>query len=293
MGKIIVTVPATSANLGPGFDSMGIALNLFNKFIFEKSESFGFINVLEKYANENNLVVKSAIKVYEYLNVETIPFTLEESEEVPISRGLGSSATCIVAGILAADYFAGSKLSKQEIIRIATEIEGHPDNVAPAVLGGLVSAVMLEDEIVYTKFNVGNNLLFTVCVPNFQLSTAKARAALPKRLTYSDVVYSLSRAINIPSTMESGNVKKLYKILDDKIHEPYRLKLIQESSRFKDFSKRQKIPFCISGSGSTLLFISDREIESKLNSMKFKNKWYFKTLKPNTAGAKLEVVDEK
>lgn len=293
MSKIIITVPATSANLGPGFDSMGIALDLYNKFTFEKKEKFEYINVLEKYANENNLVIKSAVRTYEYLGIETIPFSLEETEDVPISRGLGSSATCIVAGILAANYFAGNKLSDQDIIKIATEIEGHPDNVAPAILGGLVSAVVLEDEIVYTKYNVGTNLMFTVCVPNFQLSTARARAALPKRLSYSDVVYSLSRAINIPSTIESGDVKKLYKILDDKIHEPYRIKLIQESARFKEFSKRQRIPLCISGSGSTLLFITDKEIESKLCNMKFKNNWYFKTLKPNSCGATLEVLDEE
>lgn len=293
MEKVIVKVPATSANLGPGFDCLGIALNLYNTFIFQKKDEFEFINVLEKYCNLNNMVVRSALTTYEYLGVEPICFSLEESEEVPISRGLGSSATCIVAGIMAANYFAGNKLTKSEIVKIATNIEGHPDNVAPAIVGGLVSSVMLEDEVVYTKHRVSENLLFTVCIPNFQLSTAKARQVLPKRLSYYDIVYSMSRAINIPNAISKGDIKILYKLIDDKLHEPYRIKLIQEASRFKELSKRLKVPFCISGSGSTLLYISDREIESKLCNGRYRNKWEFKTLKPDTEGTKVEVINEE
>lgn len=293
MEKIIVKVPATSANLGPGFDCLGIALNLYNTFIFERKDKFEFINVLEKYCNENNMVVRSALTTYEYLGVEPICFSLEESEEVPISRGLGSSATCIVAGIMAANYFCNNKLTKSEIVKIATSIEGHPDNVAPAIVGGLVSSVMVDNEVMYTKHKVSDNLLFTVCIPNFQLPTVKARQVLPKRLNYNDIVYSMSRAINIPNAMSRGDIKSLYKLMDDKLHEPYRMKLIQESSRFKELSKRLKIPFCISGSGSTLLYISDREVESKLSNAKYRNKWIFKTLKPDMEGTRLEVINEE
>ena len=293
MSKIVVTVPATSANLGPGFDCLGIALNLYNKFIFEKKDDFEYINVLEKYANINNMVVRSAIKTYDYLNVDIIPFSLEESEEVPISRGLGSSATCIIAGILAANYFAGNKLTIDEMLNIATSIEGHPDNVAPALLGGVIASINLGDKVIYTKYGVSDDLLFTVCIPSFQLSTAKARAVLPKKLYYNDVVFSMSRAINIPRALEDGDIKKLYILLNDKLHQPYRMKLIGESYRFLDFSKRLRVPFCISGSGSTLLFISDREVESKLNKATYKNSWVFKTLKANYNGAVLEEINEE
>ena len=290
MCKIVVSVPATSANLGPGFDTLGIALDLYNKFIFKKTTQFEFINVNEKYANENNLVVRSAVAAYKYMNCEVIPFSLEEIQNIPISRGLGSSATCIVAGIVAANYFAGNKLDKKDILKIATAIEGHPDNVAPAIYGGLISSFICDRDIEYTKYDISDNLNFTVAIPNFSLPTAKARAALPKKLSYGDIVYSLSRAINIPKAIETGDVKKLYLLLNDKLHHPYRLPLINESLRFRDFSKRLKIPFCISGSGSTLMLISDKEIESKLRKMKFKNKWEFKTLKPNLQGF---IVEEK
>ena len=293
MSKVIVTVPATSANLGPGFDTLGIALSFYNKFIFEKKEQFEFINVFEKYANENNLIVRSAIETYNYIGCDVIPFSLEEEQVIPISRGLGSSATCIVAGIMAANYFTGNKLTKNEILKIATSIEGHPDNVAPAIFGGLVSSFKNFNDIEYTKYDVSNDLYFTVAIPSFTLSTHKSRGALPKKLSYSDIVYSLSRAINIPKALETGDIKKLYVLLSDKLHQPYRMKLISESYLFKDFSKRNKMPFCISGSGSTLLFISDYEIVMKLSKIRTKNNWDFKTLKPDSVGATLEVLDEK
>lgn len=293
MSKIIVTVPATSANLGPGFDTLGIALGFYNKFIFEKKEQFEFVNVAEKYSNENNLIVRSAIEAYNYIGSEVIPFSLEEDQAIPISRGLGSSATCIVAGIMAANYFVGNKLTKDEMLKIATNIEGHPDNVAPAIFGGLISSFKNFNEIEYTKYNVSSELFFTVAIPSFALSTHKSRGALPKKLAYADIVYSLSRAINIPKAMETGDVKKLYVLLSDKLHQPYRMRLITESYLFKDFSKRTKTPFCISGSGSTLLFVSDYEIIMKLNKIRTKNKWDFKTLKPDLVGATLEVLDEK
>ena len=293
MSKVIVSVPATSANLGPGFDSLGIALDLYNKFIFIKKDKFEFINVVEKYANENNMIVRSAIETYKYIGCDIIPFSLEEEQDIPISRGLGSSATCIVAGIAIANYFAGNLLTKKDFLKIATKIEGHPDNVAPAIYGGLISSFVCKDDVEYTKYDIDEKLLFTVAIPNFSLSTAKARGSLPKKLSYGDVVYSLSRAINIPKAMEIGDVNKLYLLLNDKLHQPYRLPLINEALKFRDFSKRNKIPFCISGSGSTLLFVSDKEIESKLNKMKFKNKWEFKTLKPNLEGFTVEVKDEE
>lgn len=293
MNKIIITVPGTSANLGPGFDSLGIALSIYNKFIFKKSEKFEFINVNEKYANENNMIIRSALKTYNYLQCEVIPFSLEEKQDIPISRGLGSSATCIVAGIAAANYFAGNRLSRSEILNIANSIEGHPDNVAPAIFGGLISSFVHSENVIFTKYSVSNELLFTVAIPNFSLTTIKSRNALPKKLNYSDIVFSLSRAINIPKAIESGDVKKLFLLLEDKLHHPYRLPLISEGLKFRDFSKRNKIPFCISGSGSTLMYISNKEVESKLIKSKYRNKWEFKTLKPDRNGYILEVIDEK
>ncbi len=260
---IKIKVPATSANIGPGFDCLGLALNLYNEFTFVKSSEFMFENMPKAYSNVNNLVVQSSLKAYEYLNIEPICYKMSTIDNVPVARGLGSSATCIVAGIMAASYFAGKELTKDEIINIGTEIEGHPDNVAPAVLGNLVSGVNGKN-VLYNKYEISEDLIFTVVIPNFKVKTQDARGVLPKELSYKDVIYSMSRAINIPKCLETGNIEMLYSMLDDKLHQPYRFKLITGSDRYQEYSKEKGIPFCISGSGSTLLFISKNSIKEEL-----------------------------
>ena len=222
---IKIKVPATSANLGPGFDCLGIALNLYNEFTFVKSSEFMFENMPKAYSNINNLVVQSSLKTYEYLNIEPICYKMTSTDNVPVARGLGSSATCIVAGILAGSLLAGVKLTKDEIINIGTSIEGHPDNIAPAVLGNLVSGVNGEN-VLYNTYEVCDKLKFTVVIPNFKVKTQDARGVLPKELPYKDIIYSMSRAINIPKCLETGNVEMLFEMLDDKIHQPYRFPLI-------------------------------------------------------------------
>ena len=260
---IKIKVPATSANLGPGFDCLGLALSLYNEFSFEKSDEFRFENMPTAYSNVNNLVVQSSLKTYEYLNIKPICYKMSTIDNVPVARGLGSSATCIVAGIIAASYFANANLTKNEIINIGTQIEGHPDNVAPAVLGSLVSGVNGKN-VLYNKYEISNELIFTVVIPNFKVKTQEARGVLPKELSYSDVIYSMSRAINIPKCLETGNIEMLYEMLDDKLHQPYRFKLIKDSEKYQKYSKDNKIPFCISGSGSTMLFISKNSIKDNL-----------------------------
>jgi homoserine kinase len=147
MKKIKVRVPGTTANLGPGFDCLGMALTIYNTFTFEENFQWKFINFEEKYANDMNLIVRSMRKVYEKANKQLHPFTISIDEQVPISRGLGSSATCIIGGIVAANHFLNYCFNEQEMIKIATEIEGHPDNIAPAFFGSLVSSVNGEEII--------------------------------------------------------------------------------------------------------------------------------------------------
>lgn len=263
---IRIKVPATSANLGPGFDALGIALNLYNEFIFEKSNEFIFDNVLEAYANSDNLIIKASLKTYDYLQINPIKYKLSTRNKIPSARGLGSSATCIVAGILAAEYFSRKKLSKEEIIKIGTEIEGHPDNIAPAVLGMLTSAVV-NDKVYVNKYYVNQQFIFTVVIPNFKLRTEDARKVLPDKLPYSDFLYSLSRAINIPTALKNGNEAMLFEMLKDKIHEPYRYPLINDSEKYLEYSEKNKVPFCISGSGSCLLFISKKSIKKDIENI--------------------------
>ncbi len=261
-----IKVCATSANLGPGFDSLGIALDLYNEFYFEKRNKYEFGNINIKYQNENNLVIISSKETYKYLEVEEIPYYLDIVTNIPLARGLGSSATCIIAGIKAAQILSGKELSNEEILTLASKIEGHPDNTSPALLGGLVASVN-DKEVKAVKYDVANNLLFTCVIPPFPLRTEEARAVLPKVLPYKDIIHSMSRAINIPYAMSVGDIDLLYVLLDDKIHEPYRFRLINKSILYYNYAKENNIPFCISGSGSTMLFISNKSIKDELEKI--------------------------
>ena len=274
-----IIVPATSANLGPGFDSLGIGLELFNHFYIKRSEKYEFINVKEEFQNENNLVIIAAKKAYEYLKKKEIPFSLEIKEEVPVSRGLGSSATCILGGIIGAMLISNGKLSDEEIINLATSIEGHPDNIVPAYYGSLNSALMDKDNVYHTRYDVDESLKFTVLIPPFEVETKKSREVLPKEISYHDMVYSLSRAISIPKAMENGDIDKLFILMNDLIHEPYRYPLIKNSDIFIDFAKKNKYPLTISGSGSTLLMISNKTIINDLEKIKLDDKWRYLELK--------------
>ena len=290
--KFKITVPATSANLGPGFDCIGIALKLYNHFIIQKSKEYQFINVLDKYANENNLFIQSAKKVYQYYNVDEIKFSLEIVENVPISRGLGSSATCIVGGIIGGFLMLDKEIDADVVLKLANSLEGHPDNIAPAYLGGLVASFLENDSVYSYKYNVSNLIKFNTLIPDFPMETKVARGALPKVLEYKNVIYSMSRAINIPKLLEIADFDGLYFAFKDKLHQPYRFPLIDESDKFMKFSEENKLPFVISGSGSTLLMLSKESITSKLELIQLKNKWKFYQLNVDNKGVKWEELND-
>ncbi len=259
-------VPATSANLGIGFDCVGIALNIYDYFKVEYSDEFiieGFLNNNEN----NNLFIKSYKKACEYKKDKVKPLKVICKANVPASRGLGSSSCMIVGGIYAYHVLNNNCFTKQEMLELATSIEGHPDNVAPCIYGGL--CVNNGQETL--KLKVSNKWHFGVWIPNYEVKTADARKVLKDSINRSDAISNIANAligINALETFNKENIKCLSK---DKIHEPYRKPLI------KDFNNYQKIAydngalcFIISGSGSTCLSISDKDltIDKKIN---FKN----------------------
>lgn len=289
--KYKIKVPATSANLGPGFDCLGIALNLYNEFIIEKNDEYKFVNVANEFANEDNLFIQGAKKVYEYYNSKEIKFSLEIIENVPICRGLGSSATCIIGGIVAGFIMLEKKIDNLTVLKLANSLEGHPDNVAPALLGGLVASFVSDDKVYSYKYQVNDNIIFNTLIPNFQMKTSLARKALPKMIDYKSVVYSMSRAINIPKLLEIGDFNGLYEALNDKLHQPYRFPLINESDKFLEYAKEAKLPFVISGSGSTLLMLSNQPIKKSLEIIIVNNKWQYLELRVDTLGTQWEVLN--
>lgn len=259
---IKIKVPATSANLGPGFDVLGIAFTLYNSFGFERSDHFEMVDFQGRYSNPaHNLVCQSYKKVFDYLHMNAYPAKIYMLDQnVPTSRGLGSSATCIVAGVLAAKKFLGEKISYEDAFQIATSIEGHPDNIAPAMFGGLIASY--EDEGVYRhiRYDVAPTLNFNVLVPNFELSTSKARGVLPQALSYHDIVNNTSRVANIPFAFMEGDVELLKALMKDKMHEPYRMSLIKDSEDIKKTAHDNGFAFAISGAGPSLLVVSGRDV---------------------------------
>lgn len=257
-----IKVPATSANLGPGFDTVAIALDLFNIFEFSYQSTYSVKGFEERYNINNNLVLESYRKTINLSGNNILDYGVEISlikQEIPTSRGLGSSASCVVAGVLAANYALNNFYSINECIKIATDIEGHIDNVAAAILGGLTTSFNVDGNFVSTTYEVSDKLKFAVTFPNKELSTTVARKVIPASLEYSDIVYNISRAVQLIPAMESGNIELLKNVLNDKLHEPYRLPLIDNAIDIYQLAKDNNLARCLSGSGPSILLVSNNE----------------------------------
>lgn len=288
---IKIKVPATSANLGPGFDTLGIALNIYNVFYVDKSDILIFENIDEEFKNRENLFVIAYDKALAIKNKKANVYVKFETN-IPISRGLGSSSSLIVAGVLAANYLHNLGLSMQEMFYICNSIEGHPDNVAPCLFGGFTASLVHKDIPYSKKIAVNKKFVFTVMIPDFEVKTVDARKVLPKELSTEDAIYSLSRAISLCFALQDGDEEILKLSFNDKIHQPYREKLIPD---YKDLEKEalQKgaLSFMISGSGSTCLAIStDKNFSEKIDTSRLKAKWRLIDCSVHSEEAKVEDI---
>ena len=259
--SVTVRVPATTANCGPGFDCLGIALTHYNTFSFSLLDDEGFkVQVIgegEKLfaADKSNLAIDSMFRVLKkYQKPLPKGVALKMQNNVPLARGMGSSSSAIVAGVLAANYFAGLELSRTELLTVANEIEGHPDNVAPALFGG-VTLSYVQDGVAYSENIVcGKPFKLVVVVPEMRLETKLARSVLPEQVSMKDAIFNLSRAALFVNSIQSGNLANLKHALQDKLHQPYRSKLIPHMQEI--FAAAQKCGAygsAISGAGSTLI----------------------------------------
>ena len=262
MVKCTVRVPATTANLGPGFDSVGCAFTLYNTLTFEiKEKGVSFSDCEEKYANEENLAYIGFRDVYTYLNKEVPGCHISfDSICVPVSRGLGSSAALIVAGASAANALLGNKLTKQEILTVCNNIEGHPDNLSPAIYGGLTASFTNGDTPYSISYNIHPSLKFVALVPDFELLTKLARSVLPSEIPFKDAVFNSSRLAVLLKALENGDKKLISLSLDDRLHQPYRRGLIKGYDEAENIAKELGcIAFCLSGAGPTCLCLTEKE----------------------------------
>jgi homoserine kinase len=289
---IEVRVPATSANMGPGFDCLGVALNLYNSFYFEETEAGLHIEGCdEAYRNENNLVYTSMKKCFHLIGYKEKGLKIIFETSIPESRGLGSSASCILGGILAANEIGKGNLSKAEILELATEIEGHPDNIAPALFGGMTIAINEGKKVYYEKISLSKDLKFCALIPDFNLSTKEARAVLPDKVPYKDAVFNVGRASLLVAALANGNLEQLKAACEDKLHEIYRGGLIENYYEIIEESMRlNTLGVFLSGAGPTIMVMLKEDEVEFIKNMEvflgsFNNKWIIKELKPDFNGA--------
>ena len=293
---IRVTVPATTANLGPGFDSLGCALSMYAHFDVEEIQSgLQIEGCAEQYCNEDNLFIVAFRHAERAMGVYEMPVHLRVSTDVPDSRGLGSSATFIVGGILAANALHGNRLTREECLRLAVQMEGHPDNAAPAMLGGLLASFMEDGKPVTVEVPIALRVGFIALIPNFETKTSDMRRVLPEKVPRSDAIFNLSRVAVLLRAIETGNLDLIGRALKDRLHQPYREGLIYEYDRAKEAALAAGAnAFCISGSGSTCLAIAEnaatremaKQIQKSLSDSKYE--WKVIPLNPDRSGAYVE-----
>ncbi len=249
-----VQVPATSANLGPGFDCLGVALALHNTFHFSGAEELRITAAKGLSSAADNLAYQSFRHLFELLGQPIPPIHLEITAKVPLSRGLGSSATAIVGGLLGANAWLANPLTVQELLDIATNLEGHPDNVAPALLGGCCLSVMAGDNVLSVEVPWPEQVLCMVVIPDFTLSTAAARAVLPQTFSRAEAIFNSSRVGLLTLALTLGKPQWLGQALEDCWHQPYRTQLVPGMTEvFAQAQAAGAYGVVLSGAGPTLL----------------------------------------
>jgi homoserine kinase len=220
---------ATSANVGPGFDCLGICLSAANIFNFSEFEDAVVINNhADTLKNKENLIAKSFFNTADIIGKKFSGVKINVKTAIPLSRGLGSSASCITAGAAGAFLLSGITPVKSDLFEIAAEIEGHPDNVAPNIFGGGIISYESGGKYKCLGFKIDDKYRFLALIPNFRLSTQKARAILPETYKREDAVFNISRTAMLLTALQFGNDGLLNEALEDRLHQPYRKTLIKD-----------------------------------------------------------------
>ena len=266
MIPIQVMAPATTANLGPGYDCLGLALDLWNRLeILEGTsvlEGQPLVEVVGQGSGElatdsNNLVYHAMEFLFREAEQELPPIRLRCHNEIPLERGLGSSAAAIAGGLVAANVLCGSRFTSSELLEMAATIEGHPDNVAAAMLGGLQLVVTDQDQLYTAPITLPPDLSAVLFIPEFRIATSDARAVLPKRVNVADAVYNISRTALFVAGMATNHPDYLSVATQDRLHQPYRqslfpaMKLLFEAARGAG-----ALGVFLSGSGSTVMALA-------------------------------------
>ena len=297
--KIKVKVPATTANLGAGFDTFGLALSLYNEFIVEESnsieiETYPKNEFLEK--PENNLFVHVLKKACEEKGKTFHGIKLKQINNIPVARGLGSSATAIVGAILVSAFVNKQELTDDEFFKIAYQFEPHPDNLLPAWKGGFTIALMDNKKTYYQKLDFPEDIKAIVAIPDFQLSTEEARKVLPKEIPFSDGIFNVQRASLFVSAIMEKRYDLIKIAMEDKFHQPYRKKLIPGfDDVIKAALQNGALGASLSGAGPTIVAFATENFDKIGQAMvlafeKNNIKAEYKILETDKEGAKVEIL---
>jgi homoserine kinase len=298
-GLLVVRVPATTANLGPGFDALGLALTLYNRLEVELIPAGLEIEIRGEGAgrlptDETNLTYRAFRRVFDWHGAPIPPVRMTGENQVPLSRGLGSSAAAVIAGLVAGNELAGRVLSAEQLLHLATAMEGHPDNVAPALFGGFTAACLAESGVAWARLEPPAALRAVVVIPEREVPTAQARAALPETVPREDAVLNVGRTALLVAAFATGELALLRPAMRDCLHEPYRAFLIPGMSQALEAAREAgALGAALSGAGSTLLALATENFEAIGAAMRAALAAHglesrVLTLSPDTAGATIE-----
>ncbi len=298
---IRVRVPASSANMGAGFDTLGIALNLYSVVEVSQIESGLEIKTLTRggtaASDKSNLIYRAMERVFEKVGFVPTGIRIEQHSNIPMTRGLGSSSACIAGGMLAANVMSGRQLSYSEIADLAAKMEGHPDNIGPAIYGGLCISADIGDKAVVKSTKICHNLKFAALVPDFFVATRKSRVALPESVKLRDATSNISSALMFYQSMVSGDFDMLRYGVQDTLHQPYRKKYIDGfSDIFNKTYEYGSLATYLSGSGPTIMSILSNDGDNfKQNIEQFFREnsynWKCLMLECDNVGAVVSVTD--
>lgn len=265
--SVTVRVPGSSANLGPGFDCLGLALTIYDEWTLElprgrapalEIEVDG--SALDIPRNGRNLAYRAAREVFRRAGKKVPAMRLRLRSQLPMAGGLGSSSAAIVGGLVAANAALGNKFSLDQLVDMASKLEGHPDNVTPALAGGLCASALYKDGVSFVSLKrpaIFKGMKAVVCIPQFALATKKARAALPKKVSHGDAVFNVGRAVGVVLGFSERRWDVLGIAMEDRLHEPYRRRLIPGFDFVKRAARRAgALGTCLSGAGPTVLALA-------------------------------------
>jgi len=262
--RVVLNVPATTANLGPGFDSFGFALDVWNRVTVSRADKFSMTISGEGadrlQADENNMIVKMTKKAMETLGQEMPPLKFECQITVPPTRGMGSSSSALVAGLAAGLALGGKDMStpatKKLLLQLAAGEEGHADNVAPAIYGGFQIAFLSKGNWITQRVSIPDGLQCVLFIPDGEMSTTEARAVLPESLPYSDAIFNISRAAMLVNCFATAQFNPLRYAMEDRLHQQYRSHMFPFTPFIKCALEAGAHGAFLSGAGPTILAIA-------------------------------------